>query len=230
MTISLSLTPCLKLLRRLKFTTGLIRTTTCSPSSWAKCLLSEVLAYGDLRPTSCLITTSYHRCRSASLPGSPPEELLDLTTNWEWLKFAIKRFVISYQTQNKLISAQIVKDLQQELQALAKRQLAEDEEVQTRINSIKWELNKIEEEVMNKVPTMVRAPEVLPLRQKSIRQEALWENKWITKSDGPLQKRLGRKKALGSLIISAILQRAAYSTIICGSSRKVQFKCTFLDM
>lgn len=83
-----------------------------------------------------------------------PEELSHPTVVWEWLKYEIKKVVVSYQERNKSATAQAIKDLREELQGLCERQDMEnqgDESVGIRIESIKRELREIEEEASNKI-------------------------------------------------------------------------------
>lgn len=85
----------------------------------------------------------------------PPEELSDPSVVWEWMKFAIKGFVIGYQKREKSASAQITNDLRRELQSLGENQDSDNEEerdnILLRIELIKRELKEIEEEAANKI-------------------------------------------------------------------------------
>lgn len=87
---------------------------------------------------------------------SPPPELSDPRTKWEWLKFQIKGFVTSFPKKNKSIRTKTIKDLRSQLETLHQTQDSDDKEsesvesVKMEIESITRQLRELEEEQANR--------------------------------------------------------------------------------
>lgn len=82
-----------------------------------------------------------------------PAELSDPTVIWEWLKFKIKGVVLDYQKKTKSDTAQLIQNLQSQLDELTeelRNNPAPPDTLEPQLNSIQRELKEIEEEKANR--------------------------------------------------------------------------------